>query len=351
VGVVALTRHFSGAVARNQVLLAGGNPVFVLGLGECAAPLETVDILLVLGGIDCADAAPLLERLRRFDARRFRFGRLVYAGNKSLTDDFLAMNPDATIIDNPLAEGLATRDTSIFEALRRAYLDDLVHKDGIAQIRPALSHKIRPTPEVVSRGFLRALHNKSGIKLAGACVLMDIGGATTDVHYTVEIVRDDSLERPFEGSSVARYVFVDLGVVASYETTVLQLRTHPRLFEFLSIVTDGDVRETYRQLREGDYRPSSTVLSYACYFLALDRFATGSGPGLPTAELSKMKQVVLSGGAAQSLDESLLLRLLALHVPKTRAEVLIDRKYQIWIDGITWMEQAPVARSGATAPD
>ena len=320
-------------------------------MDEETAHRSSVDILLVIGGIDCADAAPLRQRLQRFEAGNYRCTTLAYAGNKYLADDFVARNPGATVISNPLADGLSTRDASLFEALRRAYLDDLVHKEGIGQLRASLSRNIRPTPEVVSRGFLRALQNHSSIKLAGACVLLDIGGATTDLHYTVELVRDDSAEKPFEGSSVARYVFVDLGVVASYDSTVLQLRTHPRLYEFLSAVLQNDVRDVYRLLRESEYAPSAELLSYACFFLALDRFASGKGPGLPTAAVNKIAQVVLSGGAAQTLDEGVLARLLALHVSGGSPEILIDRRYQIWVDGITWTEQAPHARDlplGAT---
>ncbi|MCK6430966.1 MAG: glutamate mutase L, partial [Burkholderiaceae bacterium] len=300
-----------------------------------------VDILLVGGGIDCDDADPLRARLGRFDHRRYRYETLVYAGNAALADDFLRAHPHATVIENPMREGLAGRSLTVFEALRRAYLDDLVHKEGISELRPSLARGIRPTPEVVSRGFLRALQNRSSIKIAGACILMDIGGATTDFHYTVEIVSDDSEQRPVEGSSVARYVFVDLGVVASRDSTLLQLRSHPRLYEFLSRTMGGDVQDAYQLLREGEYAPSSELLSYACVFLGLDRFAQGHGPGLPKASLGKVAELILSGGAAQMLDTEVVLRLFELLAPTARPEVLIDRRYQIWVDGITWTDDSP----------
>ena len=70
--------------------------------------------------------------------------------------------------------------------------------------------------------------------IAGACILMDVGGATTDFHYTVEIIREDSENWPSLGSSSARYVFTDLGIVASRDSTLLQIRSHPRLYDFLS---------------------------------------------------------------------------------------------------------------------
>ena len=53
-----------------------------------------------------------------------------------------------------------------------------------------------------SRGFQRAVMNRSSLTIGGAAVLLDIGGATTDLHYTIEArklnaqhkVRIDQLE-------------------------------------------------------------------------------------------------------------------------------------------------------------
>lgn len=75
-------------------------------------------------------------------------------------------------------------------------------------------------------------------------------------------------------------------------------------------------------------------------FLALDRFAKGKGPGLPTGNLGVLSQIVLTGGAVQSLDEEVVLRLAALLMPDDCAPPLvqIDRRYQIWVGGITWRE-------------
>jgi hypothetical protein len=344
VGIVSLTPHFSGAVVRNQVLLAGANPVFLHDFDDESGHAGYVDVLLVAGGIDCEESGPLEQRLKRFRPERYRYGTLLYAGNKHLAGAFTASFPQAAVVSNPLAEGLAGRVTSVFEALRRAYLDDLVHKEGVSELRPSLSGGIRPTPEVVNRGFHRAILNGSTIRVVGACVLLDIGGATTDLHYSVEIVRDDSEAKPLPGSSVARYVFTDLGIVASRDSLLLQMRTHPRLYDFLQIVLSGETREVYRLLREGEYDPSPELLSYGCLFLALDRFAQGRGPGLPTADLSRLAQIILTGGAAQALSVDVVGRITDLLMPDggNRPVVLVDRQYQIWIEGITWSVDVPV---------
>ena len=343
VGIVCLSRHFSGATLHNQVLLAGANPVYVHELDAAEGETRQVDILLVGGGIDCEDAAPARERLLRFDPSPYHYNALIYAGNRFLADDFVRRFPHAAVIDNPLGETLSKRVGSVFECVRRAYLDDLVWKEGVTELPAAITRAIRPTPEVASRGFLRSVNNQSSFAVVGACVVLDIGGATTDLHYTVEVVADDSDARPASGVSVARYVFTDLGIKASFDTLVQQLRSHPQLYEFLSAVHGADVRALYAALREGEETPTAEVLSYACLFLALDRFRHGRGPGLPVGQLERVAQLILTGGAAQLLDVAVVGRIIGLMVAAgTPAPLVqIDRRYEIWVAGITWTEDMP----------
>jgi hypothetical protein len=338
VGIIALTKHYSGAALRNQALLAGANPVFIHGLEDQVGEQAYVDILLVGGGIDCEDAPLLEQAVRGFQLKYYQFGSLVYAGNRCIADQFVELYPTATVVPNPLADGLAARNLSVFEAIRRAYLDDLVYKEGVSELRANLSKGIRPTPEIVNQGFQRALANSASIHVVGPCLVLDIGGATTDLHYTVEIVRDDSAARPSPGISVARYVFTDLGIVASRDSLMLQLRSHPRLYQFLKSVLDDDPEEVYRGMREGEYAESALLLSYGCLFIALDRFAQGAGPGLPTADLTRLEQIILTGGASQTLSEIAVGRVFQLFGSQSTVdpEIFIDRRYQLWVDGITW---------------
>jgi hypothetical protein len=139
VGIVALSPLFSGAAARNQVLLAGANPEYVLPLDDPRGDPRRVDVLLLVGGIDEADAGPAAELLRAFDPRCYRFGSLVYAGNRHLAARFSARFPQAHVIDNPLGGTLSSRVGSVFETIRRAYLNDLVFKEGVSELPPALA--------------------------------------------------------------------------------------------------------------------------------------------------------------------------------------------------------------------
>src|SRR5205823_935639 len=107
----------------------------------------------------------------------------------------------------------------------------------------------------------------------------------------------------------------------------------PRLYDLLGrIAGDGGIREMYQALREGEIGPSPRLLSYACLFLALDRFANGSTPGIPLADLSKVAQILLTGGAAQILNVNIAARVVDLFVHgQGNPCILIDRSYRIWI--------------------
>ena len=316
VGIVALSPIFSGATARNQVLLAGANPEYVLPLDDPRGDPRRVDVLLVVGGTDEVDAGPAAALLQAFDPGRYRFGTLVYAGNRHLAGHFSARFAQAHVIDNPLGETLSSRVGSVFETMRRAYLDDLVFKEGISELPPALTRSIRPTPEVASRGFLRSVNNQGSFAIVGGCLVIDIGGATTDLHYTVECVVEDSPVRPASGMSVARYVFTDLGIVASRDTLMLQLRAHPQLYEFLGSVLDGEhTREVYTGLREGENQASPQLMSYACLFLALERFAKGRGPGLPTGDLGTVAQTHPHRRRRADAGRTIVARMLGLLLP------------------------------------
>lgn len=336
VGILCLTQSISGAVLRNQALLAGANPLFVKSLNDSVVDPQTIDVLLVGGGIDCADIAPLAKQIKQISPGEYAPNSIIYCGNKYARPLISELYPEARFIDNPCATAIDKVENTVFVALRNAYLEDLIYKEGVSELAKRFSCSVRPTPEVVSHGFYKAVSNLVDRGISGTSVMMDIGGATTDLHYTVEIVRDDSPNRPAFSSSIARYVFSDLGVSASIDSTVLQLRRNPRTFEFLNCVLSSGINDYYRLLREGEKEPDAEIAAYACIFLALDRFTTGNGPGLPTADLGRLERLVLTGGASQSLDTAVVARLVGLFTPTSfdSAAVSIDNEYRFWIDGI-----------------
>ena len=136
------------------------------------------------GGIDCEDAAPLENRLRRFKPEHYRFGSLVYAGNKYLAAAFLELCPEATVIRQS-AFGSAFEQN---EQRLRSGAPRLPRRSRLQRGRERTQEQSEweygRLPKSSTAGFQRAVLNHSSIQIVGACILLDIGGATTDVHYT-----------------------------------------------------------------------------------------------------------------------------------------------------------------------
>ena len=257
------------------------------------------------GGIDCEDAAPLRERLQRFQARALSLWFAALCRQPVISrSSFVELVPEADGDSRIRSRTtLSSRTPTVFEAVRRAYLDDLVYKEGVSELGRDLSTRNTADARDREPRFpARVLHALDDQRSSVPASCLDIGGATTDLHYTVEIIRDESDDRPSTGLSVARYVFTDLGIVASRDSLLLQLRTHPRLYEFLErrarARTSRDLSAAARgRLR----RPAARCFPTAASSSRSTASPTGEGPGLPTADLSKVAQIMLTGGAAQAL--------------------------------------------------
>ena len=202
---------------------------------------------------------------------------------------------------------------------------------------------MRPTPEVVSLGFQRAVLNGASIGVIAPCLLLDIGGATTDLHYTVEIVKDGNGGQHFRsaGASVARYVFTDLGIVASRDSLLLQLRSHSRLYEFLGAVLPDDVTETYRLFAKASISLQPELLALRLLVSRAGSLCSGPRTGASHRRLGSDCASYSYRGWRASLvgGDSQESRRLG-YSEEQQASILIDRKYQIWVEGISFAEQS-----------
>jgi hypothetical protein len=63
---------------------------------------------------------------------------------------------------------------------------------------------------------------------------------------------------------------------------------------------------------------------------------------LPAGDLGRIAQIILTGGSSQTLSEEGAARVFELFRvgDNPLPSVLIDRMYQLWIDGITWSGNA-----------
>ncbi len=336
VGLVCITSRYSGAASAHCLETVGSNIVY---LHEARDPPSTpplhVDVLVVVGGVDGYPSGAMTDALKAMALGAWPHDKLVFAGHRACWEWVQAAWPKAILVDNPLNSGLRLESVALADLVRETYLDDIESKREMGPLRAYTDRPIEPTPAVVSRAFQRMIENRRGPDL-----LLDVGGATTDIHYTKELFDDDADSASLAThQTVGRYVYTGYGVFESRASTIDALLKHQNCHDFLTALYGADQRQVYVDLI--DHVIASDLLFYACIFLALSNLSEGrkrtphapGAPAPPPLNLQRAVSLGLTGGAAKNTKSDDLARVLIV-ATGARIEPVIDKQYRWWTLGL-----------------
>lgn len=190
VAAVGLVADLTAAAAQQAALNAGARVEAVLAgsLGdEQLDELEAArpEIVLFAGGTDGGQAELVLENARRFAARKLG-GYAVVACNADVAEEaaeLLRVGGAETAVAGNVMPALGRLEIeSAREAILRAFLEHVIGGKGLSA-SDAFARMVKmPTPEAVleaTRLLARGTGDAPGL---GDLMVVDIGGATTDVH-------------------------------------------------------------------------------------------------------------------------------------------------------------------------
>jgi uncharacterized protein (TIGR01319 family) len=176
--------------AANQAALGAGAKV----VGSTAFKLsddkikeiETLrpDMILLTGGVDGGDSETILHNARML-ARSPLCVPIVVGGNRTAVpevSDLLKQNSkEARVVDNvmPAAGKLAVEAAR--EEIRKLFMERITHAKGLDQVKEFVS-VVLPTPMAVLEGVRLGADGTASEKGWGDMLVVDVGGATTDVH-------------------------------------------------------------------------------------------------------------------------------------------------------------------------
>jgi len=216
IGVVGNEELVTAEAGRRVALSSGGRVVAVVNGGLTAPSLralraERPDVVLLLGGTDGGNSA-VLENAAAVLAK-YKWRRpVVAAGNIEAQGVVGSMLAEAdvphVIADNVVPEIGVFAPDSARAAIREMFLAHVIGGKNLSR-DPGFAAMVRAaTPDVVLRGVevLASLH--------GDVAVVDIGGATTDVHSVIELDPEDAnLGREVVATHpVTRTVEGDLGM-------------------------------------------------------------------------------------------------------------------------------------------
>ena len=185
---VGLVRELTAEAACRAALGAGAKLVGSFAYRLTASDLTAIiglcpDILLLAGGTDGGN-----EEVIRYNANILARSALdcpiVYAGNRSVAEEAAAVLAAKTVIatDNVMPEFNVLNIEPARGVIRKIFIDRIVHAKGIDRAQAMFDRVLMPTPAAVMEGAQLIADGCAGAEGLGELMVIDPGGATTDVH-------------------------------------------------------------------------------------------------------------------------------------------------------------------------
>ncbi|MBQ8264710.1 MAG: glutamate mutase L [Oscillospiraceae bacterium] len=195
VACIGLTPELTTKAARLAAFGAGAKIVgtYSYRLSEAdAAELEELapDIVLLAGGIDGGDKKSIIHNARLLAGCGKGISTVIAAGNKSAADEIeeiFAGRGKNLIFSKNILPAFGTLDVdSVNETIRGVFLDRIVSAKGIDRATALIGRILVPTPVAVLQAAKLAADGAMGEEGIGDVLLVDVGGATTDVYSVCE---------------------------------------------------------------------------------------------------------------------------------------------------------------------
>lgn len=334
--VHGLTQGMTARAAREAALGAGA----IVALTTVGA-IDSYDldelrelrpnIVLLAGGVDHGEKRTVLRNARALAEAGLR-APVVYAGNaavrRQVQEIFAAVDEKVMLADNVFPDVDVLRIEPVRELIHEVFNEHIVQAPGMSRLAALSRDGILPTPGAV------LLATEIFANTVGDALVMDVGGATTDVHSVTDGSPEWVSHSIDPEPRAKRTVEGDLGVFVNAHN-VAEMSEDPEAgvsMEFLSAMPSNE-REasvtrwlTGRAVEVGIRRHAGGVV---------DLFTpTGKTQIVRGKDLTAVRWIVGTGGALTKIDggADILARIRlgagARLLPPPEARILIDRHYR-----------------------
>jgi len=324
--IIGLTNSFSLKYAINIAFNSGINiidTVLYPRIESEPPPSEMVDVVIIVGGIDGV-ANVFDERLLTY-LERVHYQNIVYVGTRKSVPFLQAHIDDLVVLENVISNKLKIQEEALKNYLTDLYQADIMGKEDIKQLYGITANQIYSTPYIVNRSLAKISDH---LDVADPFIVIDIGGATTDIHYSRDLVNDNILTE----SGYDRLVFKKLGVYKSRESLVHTAKQNEFVYELLNHL---NVTEN---ILEEQSEKATRILMQLAIFLVLYKVSRHHASYIEL-KLEILNSIVLTGGitkvlSQEEVDDIVLFfykKILHFHhAPK----IVLDHNYEIWTYGI-----------------
>jgi len=323
--IIGLTNSYSLKYASNIAYNSGINVIDSLifqNIEDYSIPSDLVEVVIIVGGID-SNSGVFDERLNDYLAK-LNYSNAVYVGNAQDGEIMAATVKRLVVLPNIIDDRLHIVEKHLKDYLTNLYQQDIEGKEDIKHLYEITNNQIYSTPFVVNKSLP---HINASFSVTDPFILLDIGGATTDVHYSKDLVTDNIVTE--QGHD--RIVFKKLGVYKSRQSLIFTAEQNEYAYELLM----------YLKVTENIYEEHSDkatkILMQLAIFLVLCKMSHYR-PAYVTLKLLAMNSIVFTGGITKVLNTEDVEDVVAFfyrkilnssHKPRT----VLDTNYDIWTLG------------------
>ncbi len=149
---------------------------------------SNADIILLAGGTDGGDSRCITHNAGMLAEQGVKVP-VVVAGNKSASDEVISIFKDKVeyhIAENVMPKINKLNVESARETIRNIFMNNIVKAKGMTHIEQNIDNILMPTPAAVLKAAQTLSEGTDEEKGLGDLAVLDIGGATTDVHTAAD---------------------------------------------------------------------------------------------------------------------------------------------------------------------
>jgi len=361
---IGLVKELTVEAAKRAALGAGAKLVGIFANRLNSIDLKQIvdlhpDIILLAGGTDGGDSQVVIHNAKKLGESSLDCP-FIYAGNRSAVDEIshAFAHKNLVITENVMPEFNVLNIEPARAAIRDIFINRIIHAKGIDKTKGQFDHLLMPTPSAVMEGarlIADGYDDKTGL---GELLIIDPGGATTDVHSIATGNPSDQgvIQRGLPETRVKRTVEGDLGMrhnavtiletVGIEELVSLSNIHSEKIIEMIAYLSNNpdSVPQSPEEIAL-DNALASTALKIAmkrhCGSVEVVYTATGPVTAQDGKDLTQIKTLIGTGGViSHSQDPISLLKctLSSLDEPNslrpTSPQILIDRDYILFACGL-----------------
>jgi mRNA-degrading endonuclease HigB of HigAB toxin-antitoxin module len=325
--IIGISSLFSIKYATNIAFNSGINIIDTIlysKIDETQTPKDIIDVVIIAGGIDEVKSKfdnKLLEFLSKVN-----YQNIVFVGN--LNDaKFVEKNiKNIVILPNIIGNKLQVVEKDLREYLTNLYQSDIMGKEDIKKLYNITANQIYSTPYIVNNALPKL---NSLFDVIDPFLVIDIGGATTDIHYSTDLVENKNL---ITESGYDRLVFKKLGVFKSRESLVFGAKNNEFVYELLDYL---GVNENI--LEEYSNKATITLMQLAIFLVLYQVSYTHNE--YVRLKLEIVNSIVLTGGISKVLSDKDIDKIIRFFYKKILdfteiPNIITDRNYEIWTLGM-----------------